>query len=144
MEQPTVIVPLNITNMWTAKIINSEKSDLDINLTVEFTDGNITKTIPFRVSNPDSIKKIIKTQLDQYEKVGSAVIDLGPVDTNPVDLPPPTQGELDTIQFQKTLGQYRQSIRAESVGLVITPSSTDLLEILQSTFKPEYLTLFNI
>lgn len=129
--------------MWTANIISSEKSDLDINIIVEFTDGTTIKSIPFRVSNPDSITQIIKNQLDQYEKISTATVNVGLVDVT-VPLPPsPTPEQKDLTAFQKNLLQYKQSANAEKLGLIVSPSSVELLNTVQSTFKPEYINLFN-
>lgn len=132
---------------WTAEIKSTTKSDLGLQITVQFTDGVKTTSVPFNVSEPDSIKTLIQRQIDQYEKIASvdAVALVGPVDlTKPAPVGP-TQAQLDAQAYGLNVARFRQMQGAIKAGVLDAGDASviALQATLKKDFLPEYLSFFN-
>lgn len=87
--------------MWTANITGIEKNALDFDMTVEFSNGDVTKVVAFKLSEPASITQVIKNQLDQYQKIDDLNVPLGKVDFQPAPAPvPPSEKEVTDKEYQ--------------------------------------------
>lgn len=126
---------------WTANIIDVKKNELDIEITVEFTNGTITKSVPFRVHEPSSIDNIIKQQLNQYTKVEQASVQVGVVDLSAKPVTPPSRAEVDASAFTANLNLYRKTLEAEKLGITVSPTAAEILQTLKDTYLPEYIEL---
>lgn len=118
----TGILPNNLP-MWTATIKNVTKNTLDMDITVDFSNGETTHTIPFKISDPSSVKRILANQLAQYEAVETADLALGVVDFTPPAPVVPTQDQLD----QQAYAQKRAELK-------VLKEDLDLQLIEQATY----------
>lgn len=90
--------------MWTTKIKNVFKQgDTQFAFTVDFyKDGNLFDSFNFQnVSDPDSIKTLIRNRLNQYMKIDQLNIVEGDIDVSLPVISLPTQHDLDLAEFQR-------------------------------------------
>lgn len=132
--------------MWATKIVTVNKNKTTADYTVEFyKDSILEETFTFeRVSNPDSIKRLIHDQLQQYKKIDATQADLilGPVDLNefePVVITPvkPTLEEKELIKYAEKLGDLVKLKRALDLGIigVDLPKYVQTLKYLRDNFE---------
>lgn len=132
--------------MWTTKIIDITKNKTTADYTVEFyKDAVLEETFTFeRVSNPDSIKRLIHDQLQQYKKIDATQAEsiLGPVDLDefePVVITPvkPTLEEKELIKYAEKLGDLVKLKRALDLGIIDVdlPKYVQTLSYLRNNFE---------
>lgn len=130
--------------MWTTKIINTVKNTTTADYTVEFYKDSVLKeTFTFeRVSNPESIKRLIHDQLQQYKKIDIIDLTLGDVDLSefePVIITPAEQTaeERAYIKYAEKLSDLVKLRRAIELGITTTelPKYIATLEYLKTNFN---------
>jgi len=131
---------------WTATVKSASKTsgDLGLAVSVEFSDGVKRYTIPFNVSDPATLERICRTQIEQYQKIADVGLNVGAVvvDTaldKPPVTPEPTADQMALQEFVTDYRQYRQLLKAVELGFEAEKSAVDLLSKLKSEWKIEYL-----
>ena len=109
--------------MWTANItsITKRADNLSFEMSVDFTDGKQTFTIPFLVSDPNSVKRLVANQINQYEAIDAFIANppLGPVDVTPEPAPPlPTDTDLAKQDYAAKRAALVQAKSDLSLGLI--------------------------
>ncbi len=151
--QPVSITPDDVP-VWTGEILLVEKdANGTLTATLSWTDGVRTEGPPKPIENLANMAAVINTlekfvaskNKEEARKEEIAALDLaavvGPLDAVKDVLKPQTsQDDIDRKAFQDALTQYRLALAAEALGL---PSlgSAKLLQTVQSTYKPEYITM---
>lgn len=129
--------------MWTTKIVEISKTDIKCDVSVEFfKDGVKVNNFTFRnVSDPNSIKQLIRNQLAQYQRIDSLNEHdlIGDVDLSlPVaESPAPNQDELD----QQMYTQKRQALVQAQKDLELGIIEQTEFDSLQADVKATKSTL---
>lgn len=131
---------------WTAELLKVNKIDpTSLEIDVSFSNGTDTRVVPFRVSNPDSIKRIIKDQINQYEAIEAAVatLQLGAVDLTPPAKAPDPVPETDRQVFAEALTKYRRTKIAFDLGLVTQTALDNAATDMKTAYKPRFLGMLD-
>ena len=130
--------------MWTHQIIDKKLSYGQLNVVVEYTDGEATYTETYQINSLDNLKRTIKNRLASLNELVS-LIDL--IGLNEIDLTETptvlTQAQIDQNTF---LSDYRQWVnvkKAIDVGLLtgLEAPVVALLAKVKAEFKAAYLAL---
>ncbi len=101
--------------MWTATITEIVKEGAVAVVSVDFDQkGSPTFTYTYRLSDPESLKRILSDQIAQLDRIDAFVAQqpLGVVDLTPAEvvIVPPTQDELDNLAYEK---KYQELVQAK-------------------------------
>ncbi len=139
--------------MWTTKITSVLKNKLTLDYTVEFyKDGILRETFVFKnVSKPESIKRLIYDQLNQYKKLDETPIETGDVDLTVFDPKDPEEVVLTPEQiayndYVTKFHTFRKLRLAIELGLITDTNQRyeNLLKYLKTNFDPNlHLDLLN-
>lgn len=119
--------------MWTANIISNDVRELDFDITVEFSDGIVTKTVPFnRLTDPSKVKQILQNQINQYQAITGLVVKNGLVDFTPADPTPPTAEEVARDKFLADLRLW--AVLSSPLGGLINANEEQLVALTADTY----------
>ena len=99
---------------WSASVTDVTKSNGNIEVTLEFTNGVDTFTEVYRSTNPQSnwIENTVFFRLGMLDVVDGYAIDVGPV--TPVDPSP----DVDEVLFQRAVGALNLAETMVNMGVI--------------------------
>ncbi len=140
--------------MWKTIITNVVKDKGIFSFTVEFykDEALYTSYLFDRVSEPSSIKQLVRNQLAQYQKideldenslVGDLDLTLPPVEEP--EIVTPSKEVVDEEKYSENIAKLRSYEKAIALGITEKTDQNylDLQTTLKSDFKPEYLKLIS-
>lgn len=134
--------------MWTTKITTIDKHKAVFDCTVQFFKNEVFyDEFTFKnVSEPDSIKRLIREQLNQYKKIDGLALKAGDIDAKEdvvVDTPiDKTEAELTELDFIDRLDKLKKMKVAVDLGFDLSTNYATLLGKLKTDYKARYLKHF--
>lgn len=128
---------------WTASLKQIEKQNGQLHLVVAFNNGTDTVNQDFYIGSITSLKQLCNSTINQLDTLYTFANNTtpGPIDLTPDPVTPPTQAQLDEIQFFQDYARWQKVNGAINMG-ILTGQETAVVNLKNkviSEFKPAYL-----
>ncbi len=127
--------------MWTSTIQQKIKGSESMQVDVEFSDGKDSFEVAYFVRSLEQLKSLVSTKLDNLNTIDLADTEILIGSFDPSIIPkPPTQDEVDFLDFLKSYRELKGMERAIETGIK-KASDLDYIALqveVKGKYKPEY------